>query len=205
MTSVPLGKVILLNGPSSAGKSTLCAALQDQLDEPFLQFSLDFLMFRDGVLPQRREASGPFSWAEMRPKLFEGYYNCLPALLSAGNNLVLDYIIESSDQWRTLLQRLGGVDVFLVGVHCPLPELERREQQRGDRRIGDARRDFATVHTFSSYDLEVDSLVSPQQNAKRIVEAWSSRTARSVFGRAAQRTVDRAGAAQDGTALPSDG
>jgi len=33
------GRVILLNGASSSGKSTLAAALQDALDEPFLHVS----------------------------------------------------------------------------------------------------------------------------------------------------------------------
>ena len=121
----------------------------------------------------------------MRPKLFEGYYNCLPALLSAGNNLVLDYIIESADQWRALVQRLHTFDVFFVGVHCALPELERREQLRGDRQIGDARRDLETVHTFTPYDLDVDSMNSPEQNAKRIIDAWHARTPSSVFACAA--------------------
>jgi chloramphenicol 3-O-phosphotransferase len=37
------GKIIMLNGASSPGKSTLCEALQKELTEPFLRFSLDFL------------------------------------------------------------------------------------------------------------------------------------------------------------------
>jgi chloramphenicol 3-O-phosphotransferase len=32
----------------------------------------------------------------------------------------------------------GALDVFFVGVHCPLRELKRRERQRGDRRPGEA-------------------------------------------------------------------
>jgi chloramphenicol 3-O phosphotransferase len=62
--------------------------------------------------------------------------------------------------------------VFLVGVHCPLEELERRERARGDRGVGDARRDLETVHTFCAYDLEVDSTAPPEQNAARILAAW---------------------------------
>lgn len=176
-----LGKIILLNGPSSAGKSTLCMAFQDQLEEPFLRFSLDFFMFEAPILPKRREQSGAFAWASIRPHLFEGYYNCLPALAGAGNNLVIDTIIETKEQLQRLAQVLNGFDVFFVGVHCPLPELERRERQRGDRRLGDARRDLETVHTFSVYDLEVDSFLPAQQNALQILEAWKVRKRPSVF------------------------
>ena len=180
-----MGKIILLNGASSAGKSTLCRALQAQLDEPFLRFSMDNFLFGGEVLPPRREQSCLFSWAAMRPRLFEGYFNCLPALTRAGNNLVVDYIIETQEQLQQLSQRLVGLDVFFVGVHCPLGELERREQQRGDRRLGDARRDFETVHSFSAYDMEVDSTQSPEDNAQKIIAAWKQRPSPSIFDRLA--------------------
>ena len=172
MPAFPPGKIILLNGTSSAGKSTLCRAIQAQIDEPFLQFSLDFFMFGDRVLPSRRDAAGAFSWAELRPKLFDGYFHCLPALARAGNNLVIDYIIETRDQLDTLVQCIGHLDVFFVGVHCPLPELERREQLRGDRGAGDARRDF-------------DSSRPADDVSRQIIAAWKHRTASGVFSRLA--------------------
>ncbi len=175
--------MILLNGVSSAGKSTLCRAIQAQIDEPFLQFSLDFFMFGHDVLPKRRDEGGPFAWNSMRPKLFGGYFGCLSALAAAGNNLVVDYIIETSGQFRQLSDALHTFDVFLVGVHCPLPELERREQQRGDRGQGDARRDFETVHTFTPYDFEVDSTLPENENAATIIAAWAVRTRPGQLGR----------------------
>jgi chloramphenicol 3-O phosphotransferase len=174
MPETPAGQIILLNGASSAGKSTLCRALQRQLPVPFLQFSLDFLMFGGPVLPERREASGPFSWAAQRPRLFEGWFRCLAALASAGNRLVVDFIIETPEQLERLHALLGDFDVYLVGVHCPLPELERRERLRGDRPAGDARRDLETVHTFTAYDLDVDSSGPPEAVAAQIISGWLS-------------------------------
>jgi chloramphenicol 3-O phosphotransferase len=179
--SISPGKIILLNGASSAGKSTLCQAIQSRMEEPFLRFSLDFFMFHHGVMPTRRDDSGAFSWQELRAKLFEGYFNCLPALALAGNNLVIDYIIETPEQLQGLARRLGHLDVFFVGVHCPLPELERRERLRGDRGVGDARKDLETVHTFSGYDFEVDSNRAPEEVANDIVQAWKSRSKSGVI------------------------
>jgi chloramphenicol 3-O phosphotransferase len=181
MSTIEPGKIILLNGPSSAGKSTLCQAIQTQMDEPFLQFSLDFFFFNSPVLPKQQLKDGTFDWVEIRPRVFEGFFNCLPALAIAGNNLLIEYIIETQAQWDALRQKLEGFDVFLIGVHCPLPELERREQLRGDRRVGDARRDLATVHTFTKYDFEIDSSESADENAMRIIAAWKSRTTPSVL------------------------
>ena len=74
------GKIILLNGASSAGKSTLCRAIQAQMPVPVLQFSLDFFMFGHQVLPARLDPEGPFAWKTMRPKLFGGYFGCITAL-----------------------------------------------------------------------------------------------------------------------------
>ena len=94
MTANEPEKIILLNGPSSAGKSTLCRAIQAQIVEPFLQFSLDFFFFNSPILPKQQLNNAVFSWAEMRPRVFEGYFNCLPALALAGNNVLLDHIID---------------------------------------------------------------------------------------------------------------
>lgn len=90
------GHLILINGASSAGKSTLCHALRDALPEPFLHFSLDFFMFGDQVLPRTPEGKLK-NWRGIRPHVFEGFHRCLPALLTAGNNLVVDYIAETPD------------------------------------------------------------------------------------------------------------
>ena len=51
------GKIILINGASSAGKSTLAHALQQKLPEPFLHWSFDHLResnaFAHGAHPER--------------------------------------------------------------------------------------------------------------------------------------------------------
>jgi chloramphenicol 3-O phosphotransferase len=185
--------IILINGASSAGKSTLARAFQAQIDEPFLRFSLDLLMFSREVLPVRRDDAGPFSWAVMRPRLFEGYYGCLAALAAAGNNLVVDYIVETQQQLSGLVGLLAPFDVFYVGLRCPLPELERRERQRGDRRIGDARRDHDLVHRFGPYDVELDATLPTDAIATFLVSAWKARRPAGVFAtRALGRRSDAA-------------
>jgi len=39
----------------------------------------------------------------------------------------VDHIIEQEQWLADLVELLAPFDVFFVGVHCPLPELERRE------------------------------------------------------------------------------
>lgn len=47
--------------------------------------------------------------------------------------------------------------VLLVGVHCPIEELDRREAARGDRNPGQARGQLDFVHQREIYDIEVDT------------------------------------------------
>jgi len=180
------GKIILLNGASSAGKSTLARGLQQSLDEPFWHFSIDHL-FAGGVLPQARIDAGDFRWTDLRDPFLDGFHRSLPALAGAGNNLIVEHIIEEKSWMPRLLGLLGPFDVFFVGIHCPLPELERRERARGDRRIGDAKTDFATTHAFGIYDIEVDATLPADRNVGAVIAAWRKRSRPNAFDKMRQR------------------
>ncbi|HEV7762976.1 MAG TPA: AAA family ATPase [Acidimicrobiales bacterium] len=178
------GRVILLHGASSSGKSTLARALQARLDEPFLHLSSDQLV---GMLPARREETGPFAWwTGMRPPFFHGFHRCIPAFAAAGNDLVVDHVIELAAWRRELAGLLRGFDVFLVGVHCDLDELDRRERERGDRRIGEGRTHVEVdgIHTFGPYDHEIDTTAAePAALAAEVVAAWRRRSPAGVLTR----------------------
>ena len=178
------GRIILLHGASSSGKSTLARALQAQLDEPFLHVSSDGMA---GMLPTRREAEGPFAWwTGMRPPFFHGFHRCIPAFAAAGNDLVVDHVIEFATWRAELAALLRGFDVFLVGVHCDLDELDRRERERGDRRIGEGRTHVEVdgIHTFGPYDHEVDTTATdPGALAGELISAWRGRPPAGVLTR----------------------
>jgi chloramphenicol 3-O phosphotransferase len=123
----------------------------------------------------------------MRPMLFDGYYGCVAALEATGNNIIVYHIVETKDQLNRLVDFLAPFDVFYVGLHCPLPELERRERRRGDRRLGDARRDYELVHRFGPYDVELDGTLSAGVNAASLIAAWTARRSPGVFGVGAAR------------------
>ncbi len=172
------GRIIFLNGASSSGKSTLAKALQAALLEPFLHVSSDHLV-ASGMLPARRDPDGPFAWqAQMRPRFFAGFHRCLPALAAAGNDLIIEHIIEFP-AWRADLARLlDGLDVFLVGVHCDLAEIDRRERARGDRYAGEGRAHVETdqIHSFGPYDLDIDTTHGVTRAlTEHLLAAWQAR------------------------------
>jgi chloramphenicol 3-O phosphotransferase len=179
------GKIIILNGPSSSGKTTLAVALQKQFEIPFIRFSFD-LFLDHKALPSEQIKNGTFSWDAMRPSLFRGIHQCIPALATAGNNIIFDHIIETKTWLHELVSLVSELDVFFVGLHCSLPELERREIQRGDRRRGEAQLDFQTVHRITSYDLELNSENPLEENVNLLIQAWDERKRPSALDRMIQ-------------------
>ena len=178
------GKVIVINGASSAGKSTLARALQQRLAEPFLHWSFDHLR-ESNALPMARIRTGELDWTRMRPAVFDGFHRSLSAFAEAGNNLIVDHIIEREQWLGDLVRLLAPFDVFFVGVHCPLPELERRERERGNRRAGEARRDFYSTHRITDYDLDIDATQPTEDNVARLITAWRARRRPTAFERMA--------------------
>jgi chloramphenicol 3-O phosphotransferase len=175
------GKIILLNGASSSGKSTLAQALQQRLSLPFWHYSIDHLLAAN-ILPRARIDGGEFPWLDQREQFFEGFHNSLPAFAAAGNNLIVEHIVETRLWMNRLLVLLESFDVFFVGLHCPLEELERRERERGNRRIGEARADFAVTHGFGRYDIELMSTDGTDLLGTRLADAWAARSRPGVFG-----------------------
>lgn len=176
-----LGTVIILNGASSSGKSTLARKLQGALPVPFLLLSGDQLV-EAGVLPARRDPSGPFAWiGELRPRFFDGFHRCIPAMAAAGNNVLVEHVVELA-AWRTQLDGLlVDFDVFWVGVHCDLAEIDRREAARGDRAVGEGRAHVERdrIHRHDPHDLRVDTTAGVTDRlAQTVVDAWRARPRR---------------------------
>jgi chloramphenicol 3-O phosphotransferase len=156
---------ILLNGTSSAGKSSLALALQQRAGLPLLHASLD--TFTDMFL--WKAITDP---AERRLCHIAGvdHFHRALAMFAAGPfNLVVDHLIlgpEWDDATRTAL---ASRRVYRIGVHCPLPILLQRERARPDRASGMAEKQLEQVHRNQIYDFEVDtSLATPEECAYKI-------------------------------------
>jgi chloramphenicol 3-O phosphotransferase len=109
-----------------------------------------------------------------RAKFFDGFHRSIAAFAAAGNDLIVEHIVEEP-AWADELHRLlRPFDVFWVGVHAPLHELERREQRRGDRTLGEARYHLKT-HQYCHYDFEIDSTLPSSEVVEQIINSWNSR------------------------------
>jgi len=164
------GRIVLLNGPPSSGKSSLTRALQAALPTPWFHRSLDdflagyqdrWLVVDDGSLFNR---------------VMAGYLGSLRQLALAGNDILAEAVITPSR--RALYQtQLTGLSVTMIAVRCSYEEALRRERQRGDRRGGpiDLPADeFHAVYEGLVYDVEVDTESSnPEQLAEWVAQQLS--------------------------------
>ncbi len=168
---MPEGKIILLNGASSSGKTSIVHALQSSLDEPYLEAGIDKFLFMlphaylmtphlwHQVIGYERGASG-----ELLPKagphghrLMQGMHRAIAALANTGNNVVADHVLLDSLWLSDCLDAFEGLEVLFVGVMCPIEVLEAREKERRDRTLGQARGQAEIIHRKCIYDLEVDT------------------------------------------------
>jgi chloramphenicol 3-O phosphotransferase len=168
--------VIFLNGVSSAGKTSIAKILQRTLSEPYLHVQLDRF---EEMLPERYDESGVFAWPLLFPRLLSGFHHSIAALATAGNNLIVDHVTVIREGWHSSLIECAYLllpfRAYLIGVHCSLEELQRREQIRGDRYRGTAARQFDQVHRYGRYDVEVDtSHASAEECAEQVMLYISS-------------------------------
>ena len=174
------GDLIVVNGPSSAGKSSLIKHLQHLWPRPLYATGIDALImgwpesyFLDhDESDQSKEADvlqivaglGPApSWVPMLNDTFitisRHSHEAWAAMNQSGVDVVVDHcLIETSirEQARALL-----VGAFWVGVTCEVEELIRREALRGDRYLGFASGTSAVVHDNMKYDLTIDTTSTP--------------------------------------------
>ncbi|MBO0891365.1 MAG: AAA family ATPase [Acidothermales bacterium] len=168
-------QVVVLNGGSSSGKSTIARALQDILPTTWLTFGVDDLV--DALPPAGGDIVvhpdgsvdvGPgFSAAE------SAWMHGIAEIARAGAPVIVDDVFlggaASQERWRTALAGLG---VLWVGVRCDPDTAAAREASRGDRTAGMARSQAVGVHDGVRYDVVVDSAAdAPDTCARTIAQA----------------------------------
>lgn len=167
------GRIILLNGTSSAGKSTLAAELRKKLEPQFHYYASDQLADA-GFRPLEKNVRFKY-----REAFFDGFHNSIVSFAGAGLDLLVEHIVEFQSWADSLTALLSPFDVFWVGVHAPLIEIEQRERLRGNRQIGEGAYHLKT-HTFCKYDVEVDTTQPLGDSVDAILTAWRGRSRLTV-------------------------
>ena len=148
-----MGKqMILLNGSSSSGKSTLAKALQALIEEQrsetyeivsiddFLKMSKEEVIYEDDVF----EISGSLCKKIMQ-------------VFDENKGVIIDHVITSERIFDQLKEAVSPNRLWMVNVTCPLEIIRKREQGRGDRCLGSAEASYAYLFPKTGYDLTVDT------------------------------------------------
>ncbi|MEV0626512.1 chloramphenicol phosphotransferase CPT [Nonomuraea wenchangensis] len=171
-------QVIVLNGGSSSGKTTIARSLQAVLPDPWLAFSVDTMV--EALPPSLRESDAGVAYASdgsvvVGPefKILDGAWTAgIAAMARAGARVVVDDVFiggpDSQQRWR---QALAGLSVLWVGVRCDADVAAAREAARGDRPAGMAASQATAVHQGISYDLELDTTRTDPLDCARAVAA----------------------------------
>src|SRR3954471_24464889 len=179
------GRVVLLHGTSSSGKTTVARAVQARSDEPWLRLGIDafWTAIEERWMEHGERASEGFLWREdarivpgsAGQRLAAGMRAAIAACARCGNDLLVDDVfLERAwlDAWR---EELGDLEWLLVGVFAPLPVLEERERIRGNRITGEARAQADVIHAGIEYDVTVDTASQSPEECARVILATLAR------------------------------
>jgi chloramphenicol 3-O phosphotransferase len=186
------GKIIFLNGTSSAGKTTLAHALQAALPEFYQHMALD--QFRDGMPDKYRGLNSPegtngaeglnvvpvlngthrhtaVRFGATGKQMLSGMRRGIAEMARAGINIIIDDIILEAEFLDDYLQTFDGLYVLFVGVKCPQNVIQTRESARPGRFPGTAIGHLNVCHAHGVYDVEVDTSSDlPPNCAQKVIE-----------------------------------
>jgi chloramphenicol 3-O phosphotransferase len=198
MVRLEQGIVVLLNGTSSAGKTSISNELINQKEVLFHHLSIDdffnnFNEFIDKKFPNFkpiREVDDEVITQIIFDPIASYYYSTIKLISEMGLNVIADTVIDNDKRFNECLDVFFDQPTLFIGVICSKEELIRREQIRGDRQIGLASSQFDKVYCFDEYDLEVNTEeLNPVECAEKILGFIKSNKEYSVFKKLSKRNV----------------
>ncbi len=195
---LPTGTVIILNGPSASGKSSIQKEFQFlMMPDLWIKLGVDNLL--DSPMPDINlenmefwQSENSIRWVETTAdkdgnnivtlflgsqgeKVAYAMNSAIAAYAQAGCNVIVDYIAYKKEWVDDLQNKLKDIKTYWVKVDISLETLEGREVARGTSPKGHARSHYDSVHWDIDYDLEVNSNESDSATiAKEIREALCS-------------------------------
>ena len=187
-------QLILLNGTSSAGKSSIVKCLQEKLQDPYLDMGLDKFLY---MLPHHhlkqplwKEVWDHTSAGEVGNRLMSGMHHSIKSMIDRGNLVIADHVLIEKSWVAELADLFHDQSAYFIGVHCPLDIVVQRELDRKDRTLGSARAQHPIVHQYAHYDFSIDSsTMTPEKSADQILEFLASGAAPIGFAKTREQFI----------------
>lgn len=206
MAVLSQGKLIILNGGSSAGKTSLACAFQDLAPDCWIHLGIDvfWLALPPEQLDLARVRPEYYAWhsvveddgqewfticpGPLLDHAMHARYLAIRAYLDAGMNVVADDVIWKREWLVDALRIFDGCQVWMVGVHVSDEEGARREQERADRHAGWHRGSARAAHADAEYDVELDTTAIPAAPlARELYERYLNCREPAAFNRLRKR------------------
>lgn len=162
------GRIIFLNGVTSAGKTSIVEALQERDDIFFYVVANDLFQEMIGEKYLRENY-----WKYLSEVVIMMYHTA-KLYSDMGKNVLIDGILvereEITPHYQQLKEILKDNPLDLVEVYCPLEICRKRNIIRGDRYEGQSDEQYELMAENIEYSLRVDtSLHSAAECAEIIV------------------------------------
>lgn len=154
-------KIIILNGSSSAGKTSITAEFKEIAKECYYHVRMDTI---HSMLPKKHliyerhnevnnqypqlteegrkgfyfDKTGVCQFGEYARNISNDMIDMIQLLASNERNLIVDYVLFGLEDMKVISQKLQNFNAYMIRVHCEPEELRRREKLRGDRLVGSA-------------------------------------------------------------------
>jgi len=168
--------VIVLNGGSSSGKSSIARHLQTLLPSAWLTLGVDNLI---EAMPRQAtgrdigiifDPDGLISVGQAFRQVEAAWNTGLAAMARAGVGVIIDEVFLGAAASQARLESaLAGLEVLWVGVYCHADVAAAREVARQNRVRGMAAAQAGLVHSGVHYDIEIDTSHRPAMDCARQV------------------------------------
>lgn len=164
------GRILFLNGVTSAGKTSIVEALQERDDVFFYVVANDLFQQMVGEKYLRQNY-----WRYLSEVILFMYHTA-KLYSDMGKNVLIDGILvereEIAPHYRQLLDILKENPLDIVEVYCPLELCRQRNLIRGDRYEQQSEEQAALMAKDIRYQLRVDTAVySSAECAEQIIRA----------------------------------
>lgn len=162
------GRIIFLNGVTSAGKTSIAKALQERDDIFFYVVSNDLFQEMVGDKYLQR------NYCKYLSEIIIMMYHTAKLFSDMGKNVLIDGMLfeieELKPHYQKLLEILKDNPLDLVEVYCPLDICRERNRIRGDRYEMQSDEQHVLMAKNIMYRIKVDtSVYSPVECANSIV------------------------------------
>lgn len=131
------GTVVILTGPSSAGKTSIAERLRRVTSRPAVFLSGDDLdLPRDAAAIDTLRRLPPEAIAPMEAQFHLGYFGALASFAANGLHAIGEVLFKSAESYDAFRHCVVEVPSIVVHCRCELPIRLKRERHRGNREVG---------------------------------------------------------------------